>query len=51
MGSGLGANQVNSGDYNNQLFDEAAVEQFGLGNLRLGDKLCYGRVTVQALQQ
>jgi hypothetical protein len=37
MGSGLGANQVNSGDYDIQLFDEAAVEQFGLGNLRLGD--------------
>jgi hypothetical protein len=37
MGSGLGANQVNSGDYDIQLFDEKAVEQFGLGNLRLGD--------------
>jgi hypothetical protein len=37
MGSGLGANQVNSGDYDIQLFDEAVVEQFGLGNLRLGD--------------
>jgi hypothetical protein len=37
MGSGLGANQVNSGDYDIQLFDESVVEQFGLGNLRLGD--------------
>jgi len=37
MGSGLGSNQVNSGDYDIQLFDEAVVEQYGLGNLRLGD--------------
>jgi hypothetical protein len=37
MGSGLGDNQVNSGDYGIQLFDEVVVEQFGLGNLRLGD--------------
>jgi hypothetical protein len=37
MGSGLGANQVNSGDYDIQLFDESVVEQFGLGTLRLGD--------------
>jgi hypothetical protein len=37
MGSGLGANQVNSGDYDIQLFDEAVVEQYGLGSLRLGD--------------
>jgi hypothetical protein len=37
MGSGLGANQVNSGDYDIQLFDEKVVEQYGLGNLRLGD--------------
>jgi hypothetical protein len=37
MGSGLGANQVNSGDYDIQLFDEAVVEQFGLEDLRLGD--------------
>jgi hypothetical protein len=37
MGSGLGANQVNSGDYDIQLFDETIVEQYGLGNLRLGD--------------
>jgi hypothetical protein len=37
MGSGLGANQVNSGDYDIQLFDEAVVRQYGLENLRLGD--------------
>ena len=37
MGSGLGANQVNSGDYDIQLFDESIVEQYGLENLRLGD--------------
>lgn len=37
MGSGLGANQVNSGDYDIQLFDEKVVEQYGLENLRLGD--------------
>jgi hypothetical protein len=37
MGSGLGANQVNSGDYDIQMFDEAVVEQYGLESLRLGD--------------
>lgn len=37
MGSGLGANQVNSGDYDIQLFDEKIVEQYGLENLRIGD--------------
>ncbi len=37
MGSGLGANQVNSGDYDIQLFDENIIEQYGLDNLRLGD--------------
>jgi hypothetical protein len=37
MGSGLGANQVNSGDYDIQLFDEVVVEQYGLESLRLGD--------------
>jgi hypothetical protein len=37
MGSGLGANQVNSGDYDIQLFDERVVEQYGLASLRLGD--------------
>jgi hypothetical protein len=37
MGSGLGANQVNSGDYDIQLFEKAVVDQYGLENLRLGD--------------
>jgi len=37
MGSGLGSNQVNSGDYDIQLFDEAIVKQYGLESLRLGD--------------
>ncbi|HEX7481991.1 MAG TPA: DUF4438 domain-containing protein, partial [Candidatus Bathyarchaeia archaeon] len=37
MGSGLGSNQVNSGDYDIQLFDEVVVEQYVLENLRLGD--------------
>jgi hypothetical protein len=37
MGSGLGSTQVNSGDYDIQLFDETVVEQYGLESLRLGD--------------
>jgi len=37
MGSGLGANQVNSGDYDIQLFDSTIVTQYGLESLRLGD--------------
>jgi hypothetical protein len=37
MGSGLGANQVYSGDYDIQMFDEKVVEQYELGSLRLGD--------------
>jgi len=37
MGSGLGANQAYSGDYDTQLFDEKVREQYGLDNLRLGD--------------
>jgi hypothetical protein len=37
MGSGLGANQVQSGDYDIQLFDEKVIAQFGLEDLRLGD--------------
>jgi hypothetical protein len=37
MGSGLGANQTNSGDYDIQLFDEKVVAQYGLKSLRLGD--------------
>jgi hypothetical protein len=37
MGSGLGANQVNSGDYDIQMFDKAVVDQYELETLRLGD--------------
>jgi len=37
MGSGLGANQTHSGDYDIQLFDEKIIEQYGLEDLRLGD--------------
>lgn len=37
MGSGLGSNQVNSGDYDIQLFDKAVVRQYELESLRLGD--------------
>ncbi len=37
MGSGLGANQVNSGDYDIQLFDEGIINQYGLASLRIGD--------------
>ncbi|HLE74471.1 MAG TPA: DUF4438 domain-containing protein [Candidatus Bathyarchaeia archaeon] len=37
MGSGLGANQAQSGDYDIQLFDETIREQYGLEDLRLGD--------------
>ncbi|MDR0461350.1 MAG: DUF4438 domain-containing protein [Nitrososphaerota archaeon] len=51
MGSGLGANHVNSGDYDIQLFDDSVVKQFGLENLRLGDIVAildadhsYGRI-------
>ena len=51
MGSGLGVNQVYSGDYDIQLFDDSTVKQFGLEDLRLGDLVAiadadhsYGRV-------
>lgn len=37
MGSGLGANQTYSGDYDIQLFDEGVRREFGLDDLRLGD--------------
>jgi hypothetical protein len=37
MGSGLGANQVNSGDYDIQLFDADIVERYELKRLRIGD--------------
>ena len=54
MGSGLGSNQVNSGDYDIQLFDAAVVEQYGLESLRLGDLVAiidadhsFGRIYLQ----
>jgi hypothetical protein len=37
MGSGLGANQTYSGDYDIQLFDKGVTKKYGLENLRLGD--------------
>jgi len=37
MGSGLGASQTYSGDYDIQLFDEGVRREFGLDDLRLGD--------------
>ena len=37
MGSGLGANQTYSGDYDVQLFDESVKAKYGLEDQRLGD--------------
>jgi hypothetical protein len=37
MGSGLGANQTYSGDYDIQLFDENTVKTYGLEDICLGD--------------
>lgn len=54
MGSGLGANQTYSGDYDIQLFDENVRKEFGLDDLRLGDLVAikdadhsYGRIYKQ----
>ncbi len=54
MGSGLGADQTYSGDYDIQLFDENARNEFGLDDLRLGDVVAikdadhsYGRIYKQ----
>jgi len=51
MGSGLGADEVYSGDYDIQLFDEATNKEYGLDNLRFGDIVAimdadhsYGRI-------
>lgn len=51
MGSGLGANQTYSGDYDIQLFDEGVRKEYGLDDLRLGDLVAildadhsYGRI-------
>jgi len=37
MGSGLGRNQVHSGDYDIQMFDEGINERYDLNSLRFGD--------------
>jgi hypothetical protein len=37
MGSGLGADQTYSGDYDIQMFDENTRKKFGLDDVRLGD--------------
>ncbi|MDH5462201.1 MAG: DUF4438 domain-containing protein [Candidatus Bathyarchaeota archaeon] len=54
MGSGLGANQTHSGDYDIQLFDDDAKQEHGLEDLRLGDLVAiqdadhsYGRIYKQ----
>ena len=51
MGSGLGAVQTYSGDYDIQLFDEETVKKYHLEDLRLGDLVAimnaehtYGRI-------
>jgi len=51
MGSGLGASQTYSGDYDIQLFDENMRAKYGLDDLRLGDLVAimdadhsYGRI-------
>lgn len=51
MGSGLGAAQTYSGDYDIQLFDKTICEKYGLEDLRLGDLIAimdadhsYGRI-------
>ena len=51
MGSGLGADQVSSGDYDIQLFDEKTNKEYGLDDLRFGDLVAimdadhsYGRI-------
>ena len=54
MGSGLGADQTWTGDYDIQLFDETVVAKYDLHNLRFGDIVAildtdhtYGRVYKQ----
>ncbi len=51
MGSGIGASQSHSGDYDIQLFDDPTVAEYGLDDLRLGDLVAirdadatYGRI-------
>lgn len=54
MGSGLGAGQTYTGDYDIQMFDENIVEKHGLKNLRFGDIVAiadadcsYGRIFLE----
>jgi len=51
MGSGLGASDCHTGDYDIQLFDKKIVKQYGLDTLRFGDFVAimdvdhsYGRI-------
>lgn len=51
MGSGLGADNTNRGDYDIQMFDDEIVEEYGLDSLRFGDIVAienadhsYGRI-------
>jgi len=51
MGSGLGADAAQRGDYDIQMFDPAVVEEHGLDSLRFGDLVAienadhsYGRI-------
>ncbi len=51
MGSGLGSGHVYRGDYDIQMFDDSAVKEYGLEDLRLGDLVAivdadntYGRI-------
>lgn len=51
MGSGLGADDTHTGDYDIQLFDKKTIEEYGLEDLRFGDFVAiqdadhsYGRV-------
>ena len=37
MGAGIGSSSAHSGDYDIQLFDEKAIEKYGLESLRFGD--------------
>lgn len=37
MGSGIGSSSAHSGDFDIQVFDEAAISQYRLNELRLGD--------------
>lgn len=54
MGSGIGKDNVNRGDYDIQLFDEQTTEEYNLKTLRLGDFVAlidadnsYGRIYKQ----